>query len=132
MLAFAIQGVTSFSAFPLRMITALGIAISIVSLAITAWALGVRLFGSSAVPGWASTVVPIYFLGGIWLLSIGIIGEYLAKIYMETKRRPRYIIEKVLGERPSPAVRPGPLPDGARSEASPGHAGASQLNDREM
>ncbi len=106
MLAFAIQGVTSFSAFPLRLITVLGIAISLVSLAITAWALGVRLFGSSAVPGWASTVVPIYFLGGIQLLCIGIIGEYLAKIYMETKRRPRYIIEQVLGEEPSAAARP--------------------------
>lgn len=117
MLAFAIQGVTSFSAFPLRMITMLGIAISIVSLAITAWALGVRLFGSSAVPGWASTVVPIYFLGGIQLLCIGIIGEYLAKIYMETKRRPRYIIERMVGEDQSPAVRPDRSCNPARSKA---------------
>jgi hypothetical protein len=48
------------------------------------------------IPGWASSVVPIYFLGGIQLLSIGILGEYVAKIYMETKRRPRYFIEKTV------------------------------------
>lgn len=106
MLAFAIQGVTSFSAFPLRLITGLGIFISILSFAITLWAIGLRLFGSGAVPGWASTVVPIYFLGGIQLLCIGIIGEYLAKIYMETKRRPRYIIEETAGPR-SDAILPG-------------------------
>jgi glycosyltransferase involved in cell wall biosynthesis len=99
MLAFALQGVTSFSAFPLRVITTLGVLISALSFAITLWALGVRLFGSSSVPGWASTVVPIYFLGGIQLLCIGIIGEYLAKIYLETKRRPRYIIDKIIGDR---------------------------------
>jgi len=52
------------------------------------------LFTEVAIPGWASTVLPIYFLGGIQLLCLGIIGEYLAKIYTETKRRPRYVIEK--------------------------------------
>lgn len=98
MLAFALQGVTSFSAFPLRLITGLGLLISVLSFAITLWAIGIRLFGSSAVPGWASTVVPIYLLGGIQLLCIGIIGEYLAKIYMETKRRPRYIIDRIIGD----------------------------------
>jgi hypothetical protein len=57
----------------------------------------VRLFTEDAVPGWASTVLPIYFLGGIQLLCIGIIGEYLAKMYMETKERPRYLIERTAG-----------------------------------
>lgn len=94
MLALAWNGVTSFSATPLRFITAMGFIIALASLAVTAWAVGVRLFGDSAVPGWASTVIPLYFLGGIQLLSMGMIGEYVAKTYSESKRRPRYQIEK--------------------------------------
>lgn len=93
MLALAWQGITSFSTVPLRMITALGFLISLASFGITLWALFVRLFSDQAVPGWTSTVVPIYLLGGIQLLCIGIIGEYLAKTYMETKRRPHFFIE---------------------------------------
>lgn len=94
MLALAWNGVTSFSAAPLRFITGFGIIIALVSLALSVWALWVRLFGHSAVPGWASSVVPIYFLGGLQLFSIGLIGEYLAKTYLEVKRRPRFIIER--------------------------------------
>lgn len=94
MLALAWNGVTSFSAAPLRLITTIGILIALASFAVTVWALGVRLFTDHAVPGWASTVVPMYFLGGIQLLSVGMIGEYVAKVYAETKRRPRFIIEK--------------------------------------
>ncbi len=93
MLALAWQGITSFSTVPLRMITGLGFLISLTSFGITLWALFIRLFSDQAVPGWTSTVVPIYLLGGIQLLCIGIIGEYLAKIYMETKRRPHFFIE---------------------------------------
>lgn len=93
MLALAWQGVTSFSTVPLRMITVLGLLISLASFGITIWAIVIRLFSTLAVPGWASTVVPIYLLGGIQLLCIGIIGEYLAKIYLETKRRPHFFIE---------------------------------------
>jgi polyisoprenyl-phosphate glycosyltransferase len=93
MLALAWQGITSFSTVPLRMITALGFLISFASFGITLWALFIRLFSDQAVPGWTSTVVPIYLLGGIQLLCIGIIGEYLAKAYMETKRRPHFFIE---------------------------------------
>ncbi len=96
MLALAWQGITSFSALPLRIITATGVLVSFGSFAVTLWAIWVRLFNPDAVPGWASTVLPIYFLGGIQLLCIGIIGEYLAKIYMETKRRPRFIIDKTV------------------------------------
>lgn len=94
MLALAWQGITSFSAVPLRIITTLGFTIFFGSLSITLWAIAVRLFSDQAVPGWTSTVVPIYLMGGIQLLGIGIIGEYLAKIYMETKSRPPFIIEK--------------------------------------
>lgn len=96
MLSLAWNGVTSFSAAPLRLITGLGVLISLGSFAVTLWALFVRFISDMAVPGWTSTVVPIYFLGGIQLLAIGVIGEYLAKIYMETKRRPRFIIEKTV------------------------------------
>jgi glycosyltransferase involved in cell wall biosynthesis len=96
MLSFAWQGITSFSDLPLRFITGLGLLVSLISFLITVWAIAVRLFTQDAIPGWASTVLPIYFLGGIQLLCLGIIGEYLAKIYSETKRRPRYIIEKMI------------------------------------
>jgi polyisoprenyl-phosphate glycosyltransferase len=96
MLSLAWQGITSFSVVPLRFITALGLLVSLISFFITAWAIGIRLFTQDAIPGWASTVLPIYFLGGIQLLCLGIMGEYLGKIYAETKRRPRYIIEKII------------------------------------
>jgi glycosyltransferase involved in cell wall biosynthesis len=96
MLALAWDGITSFSAAPLRLITLVGIVVAFASLGLAVWALGVRIFGHSAVPGWASSVVPIYFLGGLQLFSTGLIGEYLAKTYLEAKRRPRYCIEATL------------------------------------
>jgi glycosyltransferase involved in cell wall biosynthesis len=96
MLGLAFEGITSFSPLPLRMIAALGIVVTVISAFLGLWTIAVRLFTDTAVPGWASTVVPVYFLGGLQLLGIGVIGEYLAKVYMEVKRRPRYIIEKRL------------------------------------
>lgn len=96
MVALAWDGVTSFSAVPLRLITALGLLISLVSIGVSIWAIVIRVFTARAVPGWASTVIPMYFLGGIQLLSIGVIGEYVAKIYMESKRRPKFFIEKTV------------------------------------
>ena len=96
MLALAIDGITSFSTLPLRLITFLGLAVSLLSLLVAVWALSMRLFTNHAVPGWASTVVPMYFLGGIQLFSLGVIGEYAGKVYFEAKRRPRYIIEKII------------------------------------
>jgi len=96
MLSFAWDGITSFSVTPLRLISLIGATIFVISLFISIWALGVKIFSSSAVPGWASTVLPIYFIGGIQLLSLGVIGEYVGKIYSETKKRPKFIIEKEL------------------------------------
>lgn len=96
MLGLAIEGITSFSEVPLRLITVLGLLISLVSFGLALWALGVRVLNPSAVPGWASTVIPLYFLGGIQLLCMGVIGQYLAKVYSETKCRPRFIVEKTL------------------------------------
>ena len=94
MLALAWNGVTSFTAVPLRVITVMGISIALTSLGVTLWALAMRIFTRNTVPGWASTVVPIYLLGGLQLFAIGLIGEYLAKTYMETKRRPRFFIQE--------------------------------------
>ncbi len=93
MLAFALEGITSFSIVPLRLITMVGMLISVLSFAMILFILYGTLVMKAVIPGWASSVVPIYFLGGIQLLSLGIIGEYVSKIYMETKRRPRYFIE---------------------------------------
>lgn len=96
MLGLAIEGVTSFSEVPLKLITVLGILISLVSFGLALWALGVRILNPAAVPGWASIVIPLYFLGGIQLLCMGVIGIYLAKVYSEAKGRPRFIVEKTL------------------------------------
>ena len=96
MVALALDAVTSFSVVPLRLISALGFLVFLLSAAMGAWTLFVRLFTERAVPGWTSTLLPIYALGGLQILCIGILGEYLGKIYQETKRRPRYIIEKML------------------------------------
>jgi hypothetical protein len=96
MLGLALDGITSFSAFPLRLVAVLGLMIFIGSLVTSGWVLWIRFVSEIALPGWASSVLPMYFLGGIQLLSIGILGEYASKIYMETKRRPRFIIEKRL------------------------------------
>jgi glycosyltransferase involved in cell wall biosynthesis len=97
MLNLAIDGITSFSTVPLHAVTILGLLTSLVSGALGLWALVTGLFSANTVPGWASTVIPMYFLGGINLLGIGLIGEYIGKIYLETKRRPRYFIEKMSG-----------------------------------
>ncbi|WP_338769577.1 glycosyltransferase family 2 protein [Massilia sp. METH4] len=97
MLSLAWQGVTSFTAYPLRLITGAGALVSLGSLLLAAWALGIRVFTDQAVPGWASAVIPMYLLGGVQLLSLGIIGEYLAKVYESTKKRPRFHVESVCG-----------------------------------
>jgi polyisoprenyl-phosphate glycosyltransferase len=107
MLEFAWNGVTSFSAAPLRAIAMLGFALSALCGALTLWALAVKLLTASAVPGWASTILPIYFLGGVQLLCIGVLGEYIGKIYTEVKRRPRFFVERVAGSaEPVPLAPP--------------------------
>jgi glycosyltransferase involved in cell wall biosynthesis len=96
MMALAVDGILSFSSAPLRWITMLGLTVSTASMIFGIWALLARLFTDRALPGWASTVVPIYFLGGLQLLALGVIGAYLSRIYAETKQRPRFIVEKSL------------------------------------
>ncbi|MCB1506692.1 MAG: glycosyltransferase family 2 protein [Hyphomicrobiaceae bacterium] len=106
MLSLAWEGITSFSVVPLRIVSVIGLLVSLASLAVTAWAIYVRLTGDY-VPGWASTVVPMYFLGGVQILCLGVIGEYIGKIYMETKQRPRYLVDEHIAAHKltAPAVR---------------------------
>jgi glycosyltransferase involved in cell wall biosynthesis len=96
MLALALDAVTSFSVAPLRFITGLGFLVFLVSAVMGAWTLWVKLFTDHAVPGWASTLLPVYLLGGIQIFCTGVIGEYLGRVYQEVKSRPRYIIEKCI------------------------------------
>ncbi len=95
MLSFAIDGITSFSIKPIRLITSLGFIIFILSLAMLIYSIIIKITGH-ADSGWASIICSIWMIGGIQLLSLGIIGEYIGKIYNETKSRPRYIIEEFL------------------------------------
>ena len=93
MIALAVEGITSFSIKPIRYIVLLGFISVLLSLAAFIYAL-VSYFLKEVEPGWTSLIVSIWFLGGVQLISIGLIGEYIGKIYMEVKRRPRYNIEK--------------------------------------
>ena len=93
MLALAFDGITSLSVKPIRLITGFGIIVSLLSFIGVLWALISQLAGTT-VSGWASTMCVICFMGGVQLVSLGVIGEYVGKIYMETKRRPRYIISE--------------------------------------
>ena len=95
MLNFAIDGITSFSVKPLRLITTFGILFMLVAIAIIGYALYEHLLGNTII-GWTSLLVSMWFIGGAILTAIGIIGEYVGKIYKEVKRRPRYFIEKEL------------------------------------
>ncbi len=95
MLALAWEGITSLSIQPIRLITGLGAIVFAVSLIMIIYSL-VSFFIGSAVSGWASTLCSIWAIGGLQLLAIGIIGEYIGKIYLETKARPRYIVEEYL------------------------------------
>lgn len=102
MLSFAWRGITNFSTVPLRAITILGVISSALSLAMIAWVLATRLFTDDAAPGWASILLPLLFIGSVQLLSLGIIGEYLAKLYKEIKKRPRYHVSEFLGKDSKP------------------------------
>lgn len=94
MLSLAWEGVTSFSVIPLRVVTVFGAVIFALTVLMSLYVVSIRLFTDQALPGWASTVLPIYLLGGVQILAIGILGEYLGKVYREVKARPRYTIEK--------------------------------------
>jgi polyisoprenyl-phosphate glycosyltransferase len=95
MISFAFDGISSFSIKPLRIVSMVGIIVFLFSLMLAGYSL-YSYFSRGTVPGWTSITLPIYFISGIQILCIGIIGEYLGKVYKEIKHRPRYIIEKVI------------------------------------
>lgn len=95
MLNFAIDGITSFSVKPIRLILAMGVAFILVALFVLAWTL-YSYFSGHVVPGWSSLMLSIWFCSGCVLISLGVIGEYIGKIYVESKERPRYNVENIL------------------------------------
>ena len=97
MLSFAFDGITSFSVKPMRLILVLGVVVFFISMLMLLWSLLSKLLGSTEA-GWTSLIGSIWLIGGIQLLSLGVIGEYIGKIYSETKQRPRFIIERVLNK----------------------------------
>lgn len=97
MISFAFEGITSLSTQPLRMITYLGGTIFGISIAFLIYTL-VRFFTHATISGWSSLMISIWAIGGLLMLSVGIVGEYIGKIYLETKHRPRFIIEQILNK----------------------------------
>lgn len=98
MFGLSVRGITSFSISPLRAIAVFGFVVFLVSLGLSGWALWAKLTNlETGITGWASTVIPMYLLGGLQLLAIGVVGEYVGKMYMEVKKRPMYQVEEILG-----------------------------------
>jgi bactoprenol glucosyl transferase len=97
MISFAVNGITSFSTKPLKLITSLGFIMSILSIFAFIWAFIAKFAGISEL-GWSSTVCSIWLIGGLQLFCLGIIGEYVGKIYAEVKQRPRFIVDEFLNE----------------------------------
>lgn len=97
MIAFAIEGITSLSNKPIRYVTILGLLCGLLGVAMGVYVL-VSLFNGHTVAGWASIMMSVWLLGGLQLVALGLIGEYVGKIYMETKRRPKFILEEYLHE----------------------------------
>jgi len=101
MLALAFDGITSLSVKPIRIITGMGVVISVVAFLLILYAL-IAWISGAAVAGWASTLIAVALLGGIQLISLGVIGEYIGKIFLETKQRPRYIVSEETEEMKKP------------------------------
>lgn len=98
MISFAIEGITSLSIKPMRFVTGMGIFVFLVSIAMMIYAF-VSYFTGRVVAGWTSILISVWAIGGMVLLGLGIVGSYIGKIYLETKKRPRYIVEKYINER---------------------------------
>ena len=92
MLSFAFDGITSFSVSPIRLISVFGGVVCVIAVVMAVYTIYEKLAGNTDA-GWASLMMSIWFIGGVQLLSLGLIGEYIGKLYKEAKRRPRYIIE---------------------------------------
>jgi len=97
MMRFAFDGITSFSRVPLQVASFLGLLVTVIAFMVGLYSLYIRLFTNTAVQGWTSILIVIIFLGGIQLVMIGVIGEYIGRIYEEVKRRPLYLIQEKIG-----------------------------------
>jgi polyisoprenyl-phosphate glycosyltransferase len=97
MARFALNGIIAFSFVPLQLATYLGFTVSLISFVYILYAVGLRLFTDQTVHGWASVMVAVLFMGGVQLISLGIIGEYIGRIFEEVKQRPLYVIDKLAG-----------------------------------
>lgn len=97
MIAFAIEGITSLSVKPIRLVTTLGISVFVISLIPLLYSL-VQWMNGNTIKGWTTLILSIWTLGGLQILCIGVIGEYIGKIYLESKQRPRFIVEEFINE----------------------------------
>jgi dolichol-phosphate mannosyltransferase len=107
MIRFSLDGVTAFSTVPLRLASYMGLFAALSGIPYALWAVYARLFTDWAVHGWASVVVALLFLGGVQLISIGIMGEYIGRVYEEAKGRPLFLTRELIGEL-GPSARPRP------------------------
>ena len=98
-LRLAVDAISSFSTTPIKAVTALGFALVVFCVAVLAWTLYVRFFTSDSVQGWTSVIAVVLLLGGVQLLSLGVIGQYVARIFDETKQRPLYLVDEVVESR---------------------------------
>ncbi len=137
MVKFALDGITNFSYLPLQLATWVGFAVAGLSIVGILAAVALRLFLGQALTGQATTLVAVLFLGGVQLISLGVIGEYLGRIYDEVKGRPLYIVDEAIGfdRHPGPNGRPHPqpssrrYPDSHRDERPPSSVGADPAPD---
>ena len=104
MLKRAFDGITSFSVRPIRILAVVGVLTLLVAVVMAVYTL-VRHFTGNTVSGWSSLMISIWFLGGLNLLALGVVGEYIGKIYSEVKQRPRYIVEETVGLDQSSGIR---------------------------
>jgi glycosyltransferase involved in cell wall biosynthesis len=116
MLRFAIDGITSFSTFPLRLATWLGVLAGLVAVGTGIWAFVVTFFAKGIVPGWTTIMILVAFGASAQLLMMGVLGEYIGRIYEEIKRRPLYVVDRIVNG------APGPQPTPADVESRPGTA----------
>ena len=105
MMSFAVDGITSFSIRPVRMVLTLGIVFLFIALAMLVYVL-VAYFTGRAVSGWASMILSLWFIGGCVLIGLGVVGEYIGKIYIEVKDRPRYHLEQCIMHNAQCTIKP--------------------------
>ena len=116
MLSLAVQGITSFSSLPLRLSAYIGFATAVSVIPYALWGVYAKLFTDQVVHGWASLEVSVLFLGGVQLMSLGVIGEYVGRIYTEVKGRPIYVADELIGFH---ATQTCPLPQDSAAQGTP-------------